>query len=238
MLALVGEPVDPSERSITLSREQQAGLALAFERTMGRAPTDAELDARIGQWVREEVLYREALRLGLDRGDPVVRRRLASKMDELASAEVETAAVSDDVLSRWLQDHPGRFAEGERFTFSHSYYPDEDALHSALDGDGREEGFPISLPPRMDGASYEEVKAVFGSKFAARIARMKPTRSAQLQSGFGWHLVDLEERTRGRARPLGDMRERVEADWRSSTAAARREKAFDLLHKAYTVDIE
>ncbi|HCO45837.1 MAG TPA: peptidyl-prolyl cis-trans isomerase, partial [Erythrobacter sp.] len=74
-LALVGEPVDPASRTIELSRERQAGIAFGFERMMGRAPTDAEMDSAIKRWVREEVLYREALRLGLDEGDAVVRRR-------------------------------------------------------------------------------------------------------------------------------------------------------------------
>lgn len=236
VLALGGEPVDPAERSITLTREQQAGLALGFERTMGRPPTDAELDAQIERWLREEVLYREALRLGLDQGDPVVRRRLAAKMDELASAEVETAAVSDAVLAQWLNDHPGRFSEGERFTFSQSYFPDEDAMKRALGGDARD--YSISLPARMERATYDEVKAVFGSRFAEQLAAMRESRNAQLPSGFGWHLVDLEERVEGRTRPLEEIRERVEADWRSTTAAARREQAFEVLREAYRIEVE
>lgn len=236
LLALMGDPVDPAERSITLTREQQAGLALGFERTMGRPPTDAELDAQIERWLREEVLYREALRLGLDQGDPVVRRRLAAKMDELASAEAETAAVSDAVLARWLQDHPGRFAEGERFTFSQRYFPDEDAMTRFLKGDGRE--YPISLPARMERATYDEVKAVFGSEFAEQIAAMREGRNAQLPSGFGWHIVDLEEREEGRPKPLDEIRERVEDDWRSSTVAARRDQAFDVLREAYRIEVE
>ena len=237
-LSLVGEPVDPADRTITLTREQQAALSLQFERTMQRAPTDAELDAQIEQWVREEVLYREALRLGLDGGDPVVKRRLATKMDELASAEVDTARVSDATLENWLEEHPGRFREGESFTFSQTYYPDETALRAALDGKGREGGYPISLPQRMDGATYDEIKAVFGSDFAARLAEMQPGNGIQVQSGFGFHLVDLTERREGEVRPLSEIRDRVEADWRNETAERRRAKAFEVLRESYRIDIE
>ena len=117
VLALVGEPVDPASRTIGLSRERQAGIALGFERMMGRPPTDAEMDTAIERWVREEVLYREALRLGLDEGDAVVRRRLATKMDELAGAEAEVATVSDEVLGQWLADRASLYARDGSMTF-------------------------------------------------------------------------------------------------------------------------
>ena len=237
-LSLAGEPVDPAERTIALTREEQANLALGFERTMGRPPTDAELDAQIESWVREEVLYREALRLGLDAGDPVVRRRLSTKMDDLAGAEVETARPSEETLAAWLREHPGRFAEGERFTFSQTYFRSKDALRDALGGAGDASGDAISLPERMTDASYDEIMAVFGSQFAAQIAGMQETSGAQLRSGYGFHLVDVEERVEGRQPPLSEIRDKVEADWRSSTAAARRARAFELLREAYRIEVE
>ena len=86
VFTLRGGDVDPASRSIVIDREQQAQIALVFERTMNRPPTDAELDAQIERFIRDEVLYREALRLGLDQGDAVVRRRMAQKMDILASS--------------------------------------------------------------------------------------------------------------------------------------------------------
>ena len=237
-LAFAGEPVDPAERTIVLTKEQQANLALGFERTMSRPPTDAELDAQIESWVREEVLYREALRLGLDAGDPVVRRRLSTKMDDLAGAEVETARPSEETLAAWLREHPGRFGEGERFTFSQTYFRSEDALRDALGGAGDASGDAISLPERMTDASYDEIMAVFGSQFAAQIAGMQQTSGAQVTSGYGYHLVDLEKRVEGRQRPLSEIRDKVEADWRSSTAAERRARAFELLREAYRIEVE
>src|SRR3546814_4388104 len=78
---------------------------------MQRPPTDAELDSQIERYVRDEVLYREALRLGLDRDDAVVRRRLAQKMDMLASARAETEQPSAKVLLAWYDAHPERFAD-------------------------------------------------------------------------------------------------------------------------------
>ena len=55
-------------------------------RTMMRAPTDSELDALTEQFVREEVLYREAIRLGLDRDDAVLRKRRCRTRNGASSA--------------------------------------------------------------------------------------------------------------------------------------------------------
>ncbi len=237
-LALIGDPVDPASRTIELSRERQAGIALGFERMMGRPPTDAEMDAAIARWVREEVLYREAMRLGVDQGDAVVRRRLATKMDELAGAEAEVATVPETTLGSWLHAHRERFSEGGRYTFSQEFYPDEEALHEALDGEGPAGGHATVLPPRMIGANYDQIAAVFGSDFAGTIGKRTQVGSLQIESGYGFHVVDLERIEEGRTPPLAEIRERVEADWRSSTIAARRERAYEVLREAYTVEVE
>lgn len=237
-LALIGDPIDPASRTIELSRERQAGIALGFERMMGRPPTDAEMDAAIARWVREEVLYREALRLGLDEGDAVVRRRLATKMDELAGAEAEAAPVSDTTLGSWLHAHQERFSEGGRYTFSQAFYPDEDALHEALEGGGPPTGHTTALPRRMIDANYAQIAAVFGPDFAGVVGKAKQSGSLQIESGYGFHLVDLERVKAGRTPPLSEIREEVEADWRSATISARRKRAYEILREAYTVETE
>lgn len=109
-----GGAVDPASRVIDVDRETQAQLSLQFERTMGRAPTDAELDGAIERYVRDEVLYREAIRLGLDQGDAVVRRRLVSKMDLSASAAAEAAEPTDEALRTFYNANRDRYADNGR----------------------------------------------------------------------------------------------------------------------------
>ena len=239
VFAAMGDPVDPAERSIVLTQEQQAALALGFERTMSRPPTDAELDAQIDRWVREEVLYREALRLGLDQGDPVVRRRLASKMDELASAQAEVAQPSEEILRKWRSDHPGHFETGGVVNFEQVYFEDEQAaLAASAMPDPR--GQPISLPGNAERMPVAEVEKVFGRQFADEIASLAagPGWQGPVPSGFGWHLVRLTLREEGSAPPFEEIREKVEADWRSTTMQARRAQAFQVLMDAYSVEIE
>lgn len=238
-LALAGDPVDPASRTIELSRERQAGIALGFERMMGRPPTDAEMDAAIARWVREEVLYREALRLGLDEGDAVVRRRLATKMDELAGAEAEMGQPGDAVLEQWLERHAGDYTQGGLVTFEQLYFKTEAAAQAALTAkDPR--GEAISLPGRMDRASLDGVAVVFGQGFAENLANATEgaTWQGPISSGYGWHLVRLFAREEGKLPKLVEIREQVEADWRSATIAQRRERAYQLLREAYEVEVE
>jgi peptidyl-prolyl cis-trans isomerase C len=90
-----GEAVDPESRSIIVTVDTAEQLAARFEQTMQRAPTPAEMDGIIRDHIREEVYYREAMRLGLDADDAVIRRRLRSKMEYLARAEAEAAKPDD-----------------------------------------------------------------------------------------------------------------------------------------------
>jgi hypothetical protein len=238
-LALIGDPVDPASRTIELSRERQAGIALGFERMMGRPPTDAEMDAAIARWVREEVLYREALRLGIDQGDAVVRRRLATKMDELAGAEAEVVRPTDAVLDEWLADNAERYAERGKVSFQQVFFPSEDAARDAR-GTARPKGAAISLPASVEAMELAEVEAVFGREFASGLSALSADETWQgpVRSGFGWHLVRLDRRTAGSVPALDEIRERVEADWRSATIAERRQRAYEVLRAAYTVEVE
>ncbi len=244
LFAWRGEEADPDSRSIAVDREVQASLALQFEAMMQRPPTDAELDGLIERWLRDEVLYREALRLGLDRDDAVVRRRLAKKMDALASAQAETTVPSQAVLREWLAAHSERFARGASVSFDQLYFADEGAARAALDqvqrgADWRGLGEPLSVPASQENATLRGVTDRYGRQFAAAIADMDPGESWQgpVPSGFGWHLVRLRAREAGAVPPLGEIRMQVEDDWRGATIAARTEAAYRLLRDAYRVEI-
>jgi len=240
-----GEEVDPASRTISVDREQQAQIALGFERMMQRPPTDAELDSQIERYVRDEVLYREALRLGLDRDDAVVRRRLAQKMDMLASAQAETEQPSAKVLLAWYDAHPERFADETRYTFDQLWFDSEVAARSAMGKvrsakDWRRLGQAISLPPSLTGEARDEVLARFGEQFLTAIDLLEPGEQWQgpVRSGFGWHLVHLRAREPGKPRPFAEIANTVENDWRTATIAARREEGYRLLREAYKVEID
>lgn len=248
LFAWRGVEVDPASRSIDVSRKDQAQLSLSFERMMGRSPTDAELDRQIERFVRDEILYREALRLGLDGNDPVVRRRMSQKMDMLAAAQAETAQPSDATLKDWLSERKTRFTDDGRYTLDQVYKPEMSGAKAALqaanaannDGaDWHELGDPISLPKTLENQPRKEILDRFGEEFLREVEGLKASQDWQgpIASGFGWHIVRLRKHDAGKVRPLAEIREKVESDWRTSTIESRKEQAYAILRDAYTVEI-
>lgn len=233
-----GDPIDPSSRVIAIGGEEQAQIALRFEQTMGRPPTDAELDEAIDRFVRDEVLYREALRLGLDQGDAVVRQRMVAKMDGSASLAAEVAEPDDTTLRAFFDANAQRYAGARAVTFEQRLFTSEDAARAASTSDDPV-GQPTSLPGRVSGMPTAEVEVRFGQVFAAALESRDPGPGWQgpIPSGFGWHLMRLEER-RVLPADFAAMRERVLNDWRSAESEARKTRAYEVLRSAYRVEID
>ena len=238
------QPDDPASRVIDLSREDQARLSVNFAEVMGRPPTQAELDALIQRWVREEVLYREALRLGLEEGDAVVRKRLAQKMDVIAASAADAEKPDNATLAKWLRDHPDRFAQDMQLTFDQLYFTSRGravVARTLLEGgaDWTKVGDAISLPAHFDAASRMTVSDEMGPDFAAALEGLEPAMAwhGPIESALGWHLVRLSAKQPGVLPPLSAIRARVEDDWRAETGRARQEAAYRTLRSSYTVRI-
>ncbi len=238
VLAWGGEPVDPSSRVISVDAQQQAQLAISFEGVIGRAPTDAELDARIEQYVREEVLYREAIRLGLDQDDAVVRQRMVAKMDLTASAAAEAAEPNDDTLRAFFEENREDYSGQATLSFDQLYFSSESAATAAIEA-GATEGEAISLPATIEDEAIGEVRALFGEAFAASALALDPSDEWQgpIGSGFGWHLVRMRIRDVAPGE-FEQVRDRVENDWRSAEIEARKQRAFEVLREPYRIEIE
>ncbi|WP_390583533.1 peptidyl-prolyl cis-trans isomerase [Erythrobacter sp. MTPC3] len=238
-----GIAADPASRVIDVDRPQQALLAGQFERTMGRAPTDAELDAQIEQFIRDEILYREALRLGLDQNDVVVRRRLVAKMDMAAGAAAETAQPDEETLRAFYRANPNLFAGAVLVSFDQLVFRtrgEAQAAAAALEqgAEWQSLGEASMLPQTRDAVPLNEAESVFGQVFAGALTRIEPSQDWQgpLQSGVGWHLLRLRERSSQEA-AFDQIRPRVENAWRSAEIAARKDRAFAVLRGAYRIEV-
>jgi hypothetical protein len=245
LFAWRGEDIDPESRRITVTVDTAQQLAARFEQTMQRTPTPAEMDGIIRDYVREEVYYREARRLGLDVDDAVIRRRLRSKMEYLARAEAEAGKVDDATLQRWLDRNVVRYASEAKFSFEQIYLGDDpagaEAAFAALQKgiDWTDLGSPISLPKSMERSSTAEIARIFGDDFAASLAKLKPGGwGGPVGSGFGQHLVRIRSVSVPTPPKLADIRQLVENDWRADTAAEREAKAYQALLDGYDIRIE
>lgn len=236
-----GNPPDPASRVISVGASEREKIAESWTLTMGRSPTDAELDRAVDAFVREEVLYREALRLGLDESDAIVRRRLVSKMDLSASLAAETAEPTDEVLRAYLEANTERYtdlaATNALVSFEQTLFNSEENARSAL-GQSAFKGEATSLPAAIDATPMRDVGARFGQQFADGLRSLDPSEEWQgpIASGFGWHLVRLKQRD---AEPpkFEDLRTLLANDWRSDEINARKQRAYDVLANAYRIDI-
>ncbi|WP_373474672.1 peptidyl-prolyl cis-trans isomerase [Sphingorhabdus sp.] len=240
-----GGGVDADSRTIMITQERVARLSASWEQIWRRAPTQSEIDGLIRDHIKEEIYYREAKRLGLDEDDTVIRRRLRSKMEFLATAQSENANVDEATLQRWLDRFPARFATDAEISFDQIYLGENGQIASAAilkniaaGGDWRKLGKAISLPQSLEGATRSDIAREFGDPFTTALTNTPQGEwTGPVQSGFGSHLIRVRS-IRSSAKPsLGKVRQAVENDWRVHTAKERENKAYQTLLDGYTIKI-
>ena len=240
-----GEPADPASRTIAVDAEQVSRLAAAFAQTWQRAPRPDEIDALIREHIKDEIYAREAIRLGLDQDDPIIRRRLRQKMEFLSASAVDTAQPHETTLVAWLARNPARYATNARYDFDQIYLGESDAVSAMAIKTAIEQGAPwqsagqpLALPATWVEASRDRISADFGDDFAAAVAAAKiGTWTGPMASGFGTHLVRVRSATAAQPPKLADVRQAVENDWRAATREARETKAYQALLDGYTIRI-
>ncbi len=251
---LVGERTGSDPEEIVATKGQIESLAIGFARTWQRPPTDRELEGLIHDYVREEVYYREALALGLDKDDIVIRRRLRQKMEFVTDDVAAQVEPTDDELSAYLKAHPEKFRVEPQFTFSQVYLnPDRHGQNLVRDAElllaklneagGRADvwalGDPFLLSHRFEAVPVNEIAKQFGEAFAAKLGSLSPGQwQGPVDSGYGVHLVFVGQRTRGRLPALEEVREAVRREWHDAERLEANEKFYQGLLKRYTVTIE
>ena len=243
VFALFGNATSADERRIVIDEGRVARIAGQYAQNFRRAPSPAELDALIRDDVKEEVYYREALRLGLDRDDEVVRRRMRVKMEAFGDTAEDIAAPDDATLQRWLAAHGERFAREATYAFEQRYLGGDATGAAARLRDlraGREfDGAAIPLPAQFEAIGAGEAAGLFGDEFAAALDRQPLNEwSGPVRSGLGQHLVRVRQRQPAAPPRLATIRQRVENDWRAAMARERTERAYRALLKRYDVTIE
>ena len=246
---LSGRPADPGERRITVDEAVVSRLAERWTQTYRRAPTPEEIDGLIGDYVKGQVYYREALRLGLDRDDEVVMRRMRSKMIATSTSAAEAASPTDAQLRALLARDPVRYALDPHYTLAQIYLGTDDAaaragatellgrLRQGTSSEGMGRNAPV--PTRFSSAPASALASMFGDEFTAAL-RTAPTGSwtGPVGSGLGLHLVRIESRKVPSPPQLADVRQRLENDWRSAAIKRAEGESYRKLLEGYDVVIE
>jgi hypothetical protein len=206
-------------------------LAQQWTRTHLRPPSAEELAGLVEQEIDEEILYREAVALGLDRDDLVIRRRLAVKMEFLTDDVAAVATPTDEQLQTLLSQHPDKFNVEPLTTFAQVYVNRSQRgtgasaeaerllalLNDKAGSDWQTLGDPLPLPSEYEAAAEADVARLFGREFPKKLSELPVGRwSGPVESGYGLHLVLVRQRTAGRLPPLQEVRDAVVSEWRAA----------------------
>ncbi|MFV8782117.1 peptidyl-prolyl cis-trans isomerase [Microbulbifer sp. SA54] len=239
---------------IVITPNRVEHLAAVFERSWQRPPNAEEMQKLVDNFVREEVLYREALKLGLESDDTVIRRRLRLKMEFLARDLVDTIEPEPEVLAQFFRDNAERYRVPARMTFRQIYFssdsrtaPARDAKallarlrHSDSTTAGTDEsGDSTLLPDRIAQASAEAVNKQLGPGFAEQLAgQPRGQWLGPVQSAYGEHLVFIETYEAEAAAELASVKTQVVRDWQAQAHAEVLEQQYQLLREGYRVQMD
>jgi hypothetical protein len=239
---------------IVVTQGQIEYLVSGFAKAWQRPPTAEELAGLVRDQVREEVCCREAMAMGLDKDDTIIRRRLRQKLEFVSNDIGSIAEPTDADLNTYFQAHPDTFRVEPRLTFRHVYLNPEkhreslarDAaqllaqLNQAGGGaDLSSLGDSFLLEHQFAAVTVSEVAKQFGEKFAAKLGGLSPGQwQGPVESGYGAHLVLVSERTEARLPTLAEVRPAVRHAWANARRLEANEKFYQDLLKRYTVTIE
>jgi len=251
VLAVERRVVPPSPRRIVVTADELRGLRQEHRRRTGADPTPADEEALLARFLDDEVLYREALALGLDRGDVIIRRRLIQKMQFLTEDMSPVAEPTDADLDAYLASHRQRYATLDRVSLTHVFFtpyrPDDDVEARATDARAQlVAGIdPTTLgDPFVRGRDFvletaPELAAVFGPAFATAVMALPVGEwSAPIRSSYGVHLVRVKERRAAQGLGVAELRDRLRRDWQEERRASANQAALARLRAQYEIDVE
>ena len=244
----------PAGDEIVLTRGQQARLLTAFETTWNRPPTPQEFQAIVEDWIREEIAYREGIAMELDGDDTIIRRRLRQKLEMLAEDIVSLEEPTAEDLERFLADNQTSYLREPEYSLQQIFFSTDKRGESArqdaeqalllLHTDStltnpRALGDPIPLPYRLSGEPEDAVAARFGLDFARALRDIEPGDwRGPVRSGYGLHLVKIDEFVPGRPLTLEEAERDVRRDWNNQQRNEAIERLYERLYGRYTITVE
>jgi hypothetical protein len=250
------EPVpEEDDKTIVVSAGEIEWMQTAWQKRWNRPPTAQEFDGLIQQYIRETVLYREALTMGLNQHDQVIRRRLAQKLEFLAKDLVALTPPTDEELQTYFDTHRDRYQEPARYTFTQVFIDPDKRGDTTLDdaraikatliaqGDAIENagtlGDDFMLQNYYPQKEQAEIQKLFGSGFAESLVDLSPGQwHGPVLSGYGTHLVYVSNISEPPPPVFAEVRERVVQDWTTEKGEELNEKFYANLRDRYTIVIE
>jgi len=256
LYGVFAEPApEADDKTIVVTAGELEWMRTSWEKRWNRLPTAEEFDGLIQQYIRETVLYREALTMGLNQHDQVIRRRLAQKLEFLAKDLVALTPPTEEELQAYFAEHQDRYQQPARYTFTQVFVdPDKRgdatladaeeikaeliALGDAIEQAG-EFGDGFMLQTYYPDKDLLEIRKSFGSGFVETLTELSPGQwHGPVLSGYGVHIVYVSHINQPPPPVFADNRERVMQDWQTDRGEELNEKFYANLRDNYTIVIE
>jgi peptidyl-prolyl cis-trans isomerase C len=243
-----------NENRIQVAAPEIQRLREVWTRQWGHAPDSIQMKNLIDDYIREEILYREAMASGLDKDDTIIRRRLVEKM-EFLSQELASTAPSEQDLQEYFRQNREKFRSPEQVAFSHIYFStskrgstSEKDARSVLTG--LNSGATPSASVFSLGDSFmlqneyplqtqQQVKELFGDEFARKLFLVDSgTWAGPIRSGYGFHVVRISQKLPSRIPELAEVRNQVLTDFQNHRLQVASQAFYDRVRQRYQVEID
>lgn len=244
-----------SERTIVVTQSTINWLGESWEKLWNRPPTENEMDGLINQYIRETILYREALNMGLDKDDVIIRRRLAQKFEFLTQDLIQVYEPSKDELIIYFNENKDKYRNPDLITFHHIYFdPDKrgdstlsDAEQSKIKLNKFEQptegidqfGDTFMLQSYYPERTEQEISKDFGPPFAESVFNLEQGEwIGPVLSGYGTHLVYVDTKNEAPDPEFDPLKEILAEDWKEMKRQEINDNFYKNLIGRYKIVIE
>ena len=238
---------DLENREIVVTQPQLDLLFETFEKTWSRAPSNEERQKLLESHIKNEVFYREAVSMGLDKSDQSIKRRLRQVM-ELLLDDYTNVYPSESQLQEFLSKNPEGLLTDPNISFQHRYYAYEEKDQAINDltvlqyGDVPESITSRTMsmiPDTFDDAKKYEVMRIFGDLFADSVFTLEIGKwQGPVESAYGWHLVEISSVTPGEVPSLSEIWDDVEREWSVMKREQLLNEQYQRMKEKYHVVLE
>ena len=208
------------DKEIYISDQEIISLVTAWKSKVGRNPNDDEITRIINNLVEEEILYREALKLGLDKEDRIIKRRLAQKISFLKQESIPDSPSNQDLIEYFNKNNNKYFID-PTYTFSHYFFSSENIsneraskAYSDLFNNIDINSDPFFLGKNFVDLSVKKIEREFGKDFSTNFVNVELNKwVGPIKSPFGHHIIYVTNYTEGYLPDITNVLKQVEVDF-------------------------
>lgn len=252
---LAPQTEEDTSRKIIVDNAKVQWMQSSWVKRWNRPPTKKELDGLIEQYIKETVLYNEALKMGLDKNDGVIRRRLAQQVEFIAKDLVVYTPPSEEDLKKYYEEHQENYTPDATYTFTQIYFDPDKRGNKTLDDanqvkeqlnkqgsllqDVSNLGDTFMIDRYFEATSELEIRKNFGTGFTKELVKLEPGKwHGTILSGYGVHLVYMQEVVKPSVPSLSKVKEQVLQDWTNDKREELNEQFYEALKAYYTIVVE